>query len=190
MATSTDLFDSTIHLEVIMRTYAKKKSGMNATARNLAIDLGMALVAVLVYSQEVTGTTLHEWLAVGLLTTVLVHIALHWRWVVNVGQRIFGKVARQSRINFWVNLAFLLAVMLTAASGMAISESFLPALGLPSGGGGLWEDVHEAAANLTLLLGVAHVALHAKWLLTNGRRYLLDPLLARLAVPSLRAERS
>lgn len=165
---------------------AVKKSGMNATARNLALDLGMALVAVLVFSQEVTGTTVHEWLAVGLLTAVLVHIALHWKWVVNVGKRIFGKVARQARINFWVNLGFLAAVLLTAASGMAISESFLPALGLPSGSGGLWEDIHEAAANLTLILGVTHVALHTKWLLTNGRRYLLDPLLERLASPTPR----
>lgn len=172
------------------RQSATKKSGMTATARNLALDVGMALVAVVVFSQEATGTTIHEWLAVGLLTAVLVHIALHWKWVVTVGKRIFGKVARQARINFWVNLGFLLAVMLTAASGMAISESFLPALGLPSGGGGVWEDIHEAAANLTLLMGLAHMALHTKWLLTNGCRYLLDPLRARLAAPSLSTERN
>lgn len=170
-----------------MRTSTNKKSGANPTARNLAIDLGMGLVAVLVYSQEATGTTIHEWLAVGLLTAVLVHIALHWRWVVNVGQRIFGKLARQARINFFVNLGLLLAVLLTAASGMAISESFLPALGLSTGSGGhLWEEIHEAAANLTLLLGMAHVALHAKWLLTHSRRYLLDPLRERLAQPTPR----
>lgn len=169
-----------------MRTSAKTTAGTNPAARNLAIDLGMALAAVLVYAQEATGTTVHEWLAVGLLTAVLVHIALHWRWVVNVGQRIFGKVARQARINFWVNLGFLLAVMLTAASGMAISESFLPALGLSSGGSHLWEEIHEAAAKLTLLLGIAHVALHAKWLLTHSRRYLLDPLRERPAQPTPR----
>ena len=66
----------------------KRKRGMSATKRNLFIDIAIGLGFLVVYNQDITGDTLHEWLAMALFVGLFTHLVLHWKWVVNITKRL------------------------------------------------------------------------------------------------------
>ena len=154
----------------------KKKRGMSATRRNLYWDIGLAVGFLAVFSQEITGETLHEWLGLALFVGLFAHVAFHWQWIMTITKRFFSKkIPTKTRVNYLVNAGLAVAFVLMGLSGLMISESVMPIFGWGNGGS-IWEGVHEAASNLTLAAVVGHVLLHWKWWLVNGKKYLL-PLL-------------
>ena len=48
------------------------------TQFNLWIDLGLFAAIMLVLAPKMTGQGLHEWLGVGLVVGVVVHLLRHW----------------------------------------------------------------------------------------------------------------
>ena len=149
-----------------------KKKGMSATKKNYMIDIAIALGFLVVFNPDATGIAIHEWLSLGLFAGLITHVILHWKWVVSITKKFFGKLPRQTRINYLINGGLALAFITTGFSGFAISESITPLLGFSSAGG-FWEGIHEAAANLSMLLVVSHVALHWKWNVNNTKKYIL-----------------
>ena len=160
----------------------KRKRGISAAKRNFYWDMGIGLGFLAVFSQEITGETLHEWLGLALFAGLLAHVIFHWKWIVNMTKRFFtAKLPAKIRLNYLINAGLVGSFVLMGLSGLMISESVMPILGLGNGGG-LWESLHEAASNLTLTAVVAHVLLHWKWLLTNGKKYLLGNAHKRMRV--------
>ena len=156
----------------------KRKRGLSASKRNYFWDIGIAATFLVVFSQEITGETLHEWLALGLFAGLIAHLLFHWKWVVNISKRIFSpKLPQKTRINYLLNTGLLAGFIFMGVSGLMISESVMPTLGF-RGGGDLWEEVHEVAANGTMAMVVGHVLLHTRWLVTNTRKYVLNALAA------------
>ena len=158
-----------------MNTRALKpvKRRMNVTKRNLFWDIGIAAGFLVVFSQEITGDTLHEWLGMALFVGLLAHVLFHGQWVVTITRRFFtAKLPMKMRFNYLVNAGLAGAFVLMAVSGLMISESVMPLLGLGHGDG-LWERVHEVASHLTLAAVGLHVLLHWKWLWLNGQKYVL-----------------
>ena len=154
-------------------THPKRKKRISPTKRNYFVDIGMALGFLTVFSQEMTGETLHEWLGLALFVGLITHILLHWKWVINITKRFFSKKLKpKTRLNYIVNGGLLLGFVMMGVSGLAISESVMPLIGMGNGPG-FWEDIHEAASSFTLLLVISHVLLHAKWVITNTKKYLL-----------------
>lgn len=157
----------------IVQKARPKKKRMSATKRNLMWDMGIGLGFLMVFFQEITGETLHEWLALALFAGLIAHVAFHWKWVVNITKRFFSaKLPRKTRINYLVNGGLAAAFVGMGVTGMLISESVMPALGLGVGGGELFEELHEAASNFALLMVGSHVLLHWKWIWTNSKKYL------------------
>lgn len=158
----------------------QKRRGLSATKRNLIWDIGIGLGFLVVFNQEITGDTLHEWLALALFAGVLAHILFHWKWVVNITKRFFtAKLPPKIRLNYLVNAGLAGTFVLMGVSGLMISEAVMPAIGL-GGSGGRWEDIHELASNLALAAVASHVLLHWKWLWVNSKKYLLDDMVKRL----------
>lgn len=61
---------------------------MRKTTRNYVLAFIMALLALF---QVVTWLDLHNWTAVALTVIVLVHVILHWRWIVRMTGSYFSQ---------------------------------------------------------------------------------------------------
>ncbi|MCP5099798.1 MAG: DUF4405 domain-containing protein [Chloroflexi bacterium] len=158
----------------IIQKTSKAKKRMSATKRNLIWDLGIGLGFLSVFLQDITGETLHEWLGLALFAGLITHVIFHWKWVVNITKRFFSaKLPRKTRINYLVNLGLAAAFVSMGVTGLMISESVMPAFGLGNGGE-LFEELHEAASNFTLLMVGTHLFMHWKWIWVNGKKYLFS----------------
>ena len=62
---------------------------------------------------------LHVWAGLAMLGGTILHLVLHWRWIVCITQRFFGKLAQQARINFSLD-SFLFVAFFLASLGVHI----------------------------------------------------------------------
>ena len=133
---------------------------------------GVLLVAyTLAYSLGFTGLAIHEWLGIGIGVALLLHLTLHWDWVLRTSRRLLRRGGRD-RLIWLVNLALLLTMTLCIASGVLISRVALYQIGLTAPGGPFWTTLHDTTAKLTLGLVPVHVALRWRWIVSVGRRLL------------------
>jgi len=133
---------------------------------------GVLLVAyTLAYSLGFTGIAIHEWLGIGIGLALLLHLTLHWDWVVRTSRRLLRRGGRD-RLIWLVNLALLLAMTLCVVSGVLISQVALAQIGLTAPGGPFWSSLHSLTAHITLGLVPVHVALRWRWIVSVARRLL------------------
>lgn len=129
-----------------------------------------------------TWVDLHNWIGLGMLAGVVVHLALHWRWISCVADRFFKKLVRQARLNFTLNSLLFAAFFLVSLSGL-VAWLVLPGGGYRGGRNpfykatllGLthhdWTDLHLWAGLAMIVILVIHLALHWRWVLCIARRY-------------------
>ncbi len=139
------------------------------TRLDFGLDAALLTAYVLAYSPGFTGLAIHEWLGMGLGLALLVHLTLHWDWVIRTTRRLFGRGGRD-RLIWLVNLALIFTMTLCVASGILISRVALNQLGISSPGGAFWSSLHSTTATLTLILVPIHVALRWRWIVAVGRR--------------------
>ena len=85
-------------------------------------DAAILVGYTVAYSYGFTGVVIHEWLGIALGIALLLHITLHWDWVV----RTTGRLLRSrgpDKLIWLVNLALLFAMTLCVASGILISRA-------------------------------------------------------------------
>jgi Domain of unknown function (DUF4405) len=134
-------------------------------------DAVLLLGYTLAYSYGFTGIAIHEWLGLGLGLALLIHITLHWDWVLRETAKLLHPRGHDKLI--WVvNLALLLAMTLCIMSGILISRVALPYFGIDDLGGPFWTRLHSLSAEITLGLVPVHVALRWRWIVGVGRRLL------------------
>jgi cytochrome b len=147
---------------------------MNKT--NLAIDFGIFAAFLIAMEPNLTGVSIHEWLSVALAATIIVHLLMHWKWIISVGKTFFVKLFHSSRLKFFVDVLLFLDFTLLMLSGLLISRAVLPALGLGISGGFAWRSLHSLAANVGMALVAVHFALSWKWIVCTVKRYILAPI--------------
>lgn len=145
--------------------------------RNLLLDFMLLITFLMIMSPSLTGVSWHEWLAIGLTAAIILHLLLHWEWIVRVGATFFRKIFHHSRLKFVVDVLLFVAFTLTMTSGLLISRSVLPTLGIQSTRSPLWRGLHDLTANLTLSLVGLHFALNWEWVVGTFRRYALNPII-------------
>lgn len=131
--------------------------------KNLCIDLTALAGFLIVFEPRLTGESWHEWLAAALAGVLVVHILVHWKWVVQVTKRFIGQMRSHVRLNYMVNALTFAAYVAVMLSGFMISKTILPALGLSLPHDQAWRMLHNLSANLALGLTALHFALHWKW---------------------------
>ena len=136
------------------------------------LDLGLLVAFTLDYSFQFTGLTIHEWIGIAFGVALLVHVTLHWDWVLRTTRRVFGRLAGREQIRWIVDLGLIVVMTLCVASGVLISRSALPALGLNTVPDPFWTGLHTTSADVTVVLVALHVALSWRWILSVGRRVL------------------
>ncbi len=153
---------------------------MSSNQLNWWIDVAAFGLFFLVAAPQSTGIPLHEWLGYVFFAVFIVHVAVHWPWIVDISKRLFKKLPGETRFNYLLNLLFYGMMILATISGTLISEAALPALGIQMVIDPFWTTLHELSANLSLLLLAVHLAMHWRWIVNAFNRYVLRKQTARL----------
>lgn len=148
---------------------------LGSTVRNLIVDTAIFGGFLLATDPHTTGQAIHEWLGIAFGATIIVHLLLHWKWIVNVVRRFFTRLPGQVRINSLLNSLLFSAVTLVIFSGIIISKVVLNAFGLSGSHDMIWRWLHSSATNAALVLVGLHVALHWKWIVSSVKRYVWQP---------------
>lgn len=133
---------------------------------DLVLDAALLVVFTLVYSIGFTGQSVHEWLGVAIGVVLLVHLTLHWDWVVRVSRNLVSRRGR-AKLPWLINLLLLVSMTLCVMSGIYISVVVLPDLGVSVGAPnafGFWRRLQSLTANITLILVPIHVAMDWRWI--------------------------
>ncbi|WP_172136251.1 DUF4405 domain-containing protein [Adlercreutzia sp. ZJ473] len=137
--------------------------------RLLTVDAVVLVAYVIVANPAVTGIALHEWLGFGALAAIIVHVAMHFDYLV--------ETARSSACRRGVRLAKLaldatlvIVLMLCCASGLMVSGAVLPAFGLYAEGYYFWDPLHAVSAKLLLALLLVHVAANGRVVVAGLKR--------------------
>jgi hypothetical protein len=81
------------------------------------LDALLLVAYTLAYSLGFSGVGTHEWLGIGLGLALLVHLTLHWDWVIRTTRKLFSRGGRE-RFVWLVDLLLLLSMVLRIASGI------------------------------------------------------------------------
>jgi hypothetical protein len=146
---------------------------------NLIVDSLILIAFLVAFEPALTGIAIHEWLSLAFSAALILHILLHWKWVVQVTLNFFRLLFHSSRFNYLVNAALFIAFVLVMLSGVLISESILPSLGIRLNGSPTWRFLHSSSADAVVFLVGLHFALHWKWIVNTIKRYVVKPIRRR-----------
>ena len=139
---------------------------------NFFIDIGIFFAFLLTMEPRLTGIAIHEWFSLAVAGTVVVHLLLHWDWMINIGKKYFVKLWHSSRLNFLLDALLFISFSFVMLSGLMISESVLPALNILVGQNFVWRMIHSVSAELSMFLIALHVGLHWHWIWTMFKKIL------------------
>ena len=149
---------------------ASRRRILARTRLDFWLDALLLVAFTLAYSLGFTGIATHEWLGIGLGVVLLVHLTLHWDWVIRTTRKLLRRAGRE-RFVWLVNLLLLLSMTLCIVSGILISEVALQQLGITLPASFFWRQMHDTTATLTLILGPIHAALRWRWIVGVARRF-------------------
>jgi uncharacterized protein DUF4405 len=141
----------------------------NPNKLNLYLDLVLVIAFAVEMEEHFTGLHNHELLGLAFGLAALIHIALHWDWVVSITKRLFSKFFHESRLNYALNLALFIDMGVVVVTGILISRT----IGLSLSHNDSIETIHRLSSALSLVIVGLHVALHWKWIVTHSLKYLI-----------------
>jgi len=147
---------------------------MNKT--NLLVDTAIFIAILVAMEPRFSGIAIHEWLSLSLAATIVLHLLLHWKWIIAVAGRFFQKLWHASRLKFLVDTLLFVDFVAVMLSGIMISRVVLPALGLSIGQANMqWRSLHSLSADISILLVGLHFALNWDWVVSTIKRVALAP---------------
>ena len=153
----------------------RKKSKKFSPAKiNYLIDFAVLLMFLLGMDPKATGIIIHEWLSVVFTIVIIIHLLLHWAWIIAVSKRFLKKLAGQARLNFVLNILLFIFTTIIIFTGIMASKIILPFLGIDIEKRVNWIFLHNLSSDITLLILGLHIALHWKWIVTLTKRYAKD----------------
>lgn len=126
----------------------------------LVIDLVAAAVYLIAANPVFTGLLIHEWISLGIVIVLIVHVAASFDPALAALRR---RADRFGIANLVLDGALLVVFMVVAVSGIMVSRHILPLLGFVAPGYFFWNPLHAISAKLLLALLIVHVAAHFKW---------------------------
>lgn len=144
--------------------------------KKVGVDIAIFAGFLVALEPRLTGIAIHEWLSLALAATLIIHIVLHWNWVITVGVQFFRKLFHSSRLNFLVDGLLFVVFVLVMLSGILISESVVRVFGLQLRASPGWRLLHARSADASLILTGLHFALHWKWVVETIQHSLIGPL--------------
>lgn len=157
-------------------TPVRTRSRLNHTMSLFLVDASLLALFVAVVEVPLTGLAVHEWLGIALGVGMVAHLVQHAGWAGTTAKRIFGRTSLRNRLNYLMMGALFLGFTTVIVSGLLISESALPALGLQPPALEFWAWLHLASVMWVMGLAALHVAFNWKWLVSTIGRYVVAPL--------------
>ncbi|MBK9980232.1 MAG: DUF4405 domain-containing protein [Gemmatimonadetes bacterium] len=142
----------------------------------LVVNSVLLLSMIAISAPRATRVPAHEWLSLGFVVILALHILYSWNWVISVAQRFFASMRGRMRFSFVWNVALYAMMTMVMLSGLLISVFALPALGIPHNLDPFWETTHERLADWLLVMLGIHLGLHWQWLVTAVSRFLSGTL--------------
>lgn len=137
------------------------------TKFDLAFDAVLLAAFAIVYAQDFTGLSLHEWFGIAFGVALLFHFSLHWEWVVRTTKGMFTTSGRR-RVVWFVNLALLGDLTLCIGSGILITGWHIFGAVLDSTP--FWSNLHGTTAGIAIALIGIHIGLDWRWITNAFRR--------------------
>lgn len=151
-----------------------KKNSSQSTGNNsktrVILDLFFLILMIAVLIPQSTGIAIHEWLSFLILIPFFLHLIINWSWIASHSKNLFKKQLRKTKFDYFFNWILYLDMLLVTVSGIVISESALPAIGIHINVNPFWIKIHNASATLLIALLGIHLALHWKWILVTLRK--------------------
>ena len=132
-----------------------RKPRPGAFVRRRAGVLALAALAGAAMLPALTGVPAHEWLGLAATAALLVHCGVH-AWRLPALARRGGRL----RLGAAVDCLVFASLALCAVSGLMVSATVLPALGLFAPGYFFWDPLHSFSAKLLLAALLVHAFLH------------------------------
>lgn len=146
------------------------------------------LANIIVLFERATWDDLHTWSGIVMISVVLIHLTLHWSWVVSMTRRTWKALRGQAspmngrgRFNLIINIIVALGFLLCAVSGIYL-------LFVPGGRGAVdpqilfsritWDLIHTWSAVILIVAALIHFAIHWSWVtkVTRGVVAALNPV--------------
>jgi cytochrome b len=127
----------------------------------LLLDLGLLGGMLALWSFNLTGLALHEWLGLALCGALPAHLLVNWDWLAATTARLRASLPWRTRLVYLLNASLFGALILVLLSGVLIAEVTVPGLAALAGNRGFWRVLHTQASNVTLLLVALHLAVYA-----------------------------
>jgi hypothetical protein len=125
--------------------------------------------------ERATWSDIHTWTGVFMILTLMIHLPLHWKWVVNMTRRMVKnmtgqspKLNNRSRFNVFIDALVALSFLVVALSGVYL-------LFVPGGPNAAltdpmilfsrttWDLIHTWSGVVVILAGLIHFAIHWGW---------------------------
>ncbi len=75
-----------------------KTAVSSRTKMKIFIDILIFAGFVVAWDPHSTGIAVREWLTIGGITALVVHLLLSWTWIVEIGVRFFGRCRARARL--------------------------------------------------------------------------------------------
>ena len=124
-----------------VKPHAAKPVSRFGTRHALVAAIDTVLLLVYIALQEpggATGFVWHEWVGLGFIPLFIIHIIFSWSWITTTWGRIWSDPVPRARINFLLNTALFVMMLIVVVSGLVISAYALPAMGVPTRGTFRW----------------------------------------------------
>ena len=133
------------------------------------------MYGIIILFERHTWEDLHTWFGILMILVALVHIVVHWSWIVSMARRVWSELTQRSnclnsrsRTNLLVNVAIGLSFIVTAASGLYLFF-------IPGGSHGVadpvilftrntWDLIHTWAGIFMISAAVVHFSIHWRWI--------------------------
>ncbi len=141
-----------------------------------------AFYGITILFQRATWNDLHTWSGVIMIAAVVVHLAIHWKWVTGTLKRVSkkltagtGSINRHAWFNIGIDAAIMLSFLITALSGVYF-------LFVPGGRGAIdpmllfarstWAVLHTWSGVVLIISATIHFAIHWCWVVKVTRNVL------------------
>ena len=149
----------------------QRRTIVSARSRfDLIFDFTLLIAFGIAYATNFTGLEVHEWFGLAFGLALLVHLTLHWDWVVRTSRRMLSTTGRR-RLMWIANLLLCFDLTLCVGSDVIISSFAIPALGIHFHGvSEFWSSLHDKTAVVAIGLIAIHAALDWRWVVSVTRR--------------------
>lgn len=135
----------------------------------LILDVVMSVLILLLLFPNGTGLAFHEIIGLSVVFMFAAHLLLNAGWIVNVTKVILsGKVKNKALLMYLLNAGMLIGVLVIAITGVMISSVVFSGVNYSQHAAA----VHTWAAYITAAMITAHIAVHAKYLVTGFKKIL------------------